>query len=201
MPNILVCDLLQGTPNSQEQAFRIPGLELAKVGLCLAPHLLDGIQVMTVRRQRPDLGTGSLDGRASRGIAMNGQVIHDDDVRRLQRGGKYVFRPDRKGCSIHRAFKDPRSLGTIAANGGDHGRRFPATVRDVVVYAGTARTASVQSGHVRSCAGFIKKQKATMRHPGYRLTPTCPCFPDVGTVQFGGTERLFFNGRSILKSM
>jgi hypothetical protein len=85
----------------------------------------------------------------------------------------------------------------VAAYGGDQGGRFPTGVGDVVVDAGTAGAASVQTRHVCSRAGFIDEHKAAVRYLGRRPSPMGPRPPYVGTAQLGGTQRLFFNGRPI----
>src|SRR5208283_4683163 len=56
------------------------GLGAAEGFFYLAPHLLDGVEVRGVRRQKEDLSTGLLNEREGQLILVRGEIVHDHQV-------------------------------------------------------------------------------------------------------------------------
>lgn len=168
------------------------------MGFDLAPHLLDWVKVGAVRWQVPNFGPGGFDGGARSDIFVDGEVVHRDDVMRFKGGREDVLSPRREGRSVHRPVEHPGRLRSIAANGGDHRGGSPSAIRHVIVDAGAAGPAAIQTGHIRFRTGFVNEQETAVKHSADGLGPGCARTPDVRPIQLGWPKRLFFKGSPIL---
>ena len=101
---------LIGNGQGVEQCLAGSGFETAQDGFDFGKEQFDGIEVGRVGGQELD---GTPD-RFNRGVGnrgmMDGQIISDHNLPRLQGGDQHLSDVHFKGALIHRAFKRPRGF-------------------------------------------------------------------------------------------
>jgi hypothetical protein len=139
----------------------------------------DGIEVGTVGRQIDELGAYAFDRFADAGHFVSGQIIHHDEVARLERRRQLLLDVAEKHRPVHRAVDDGGGREASQPQRADEGRRLPVAVRDVADDALTAKGPAVQPSELRMGPAFVEK-----RQPPYvemRL-PEPPSLTAVGHV-------------------
>ncbi len=96
--------------------------------LDLREGLLDRIEIGRVWRQEPEPGAGGVDGFANGLGFVAAQIIHDDDVSRLQCGHQLLLHIGQKTCAVDGPVEDIRGGEPICAQGTEEGHGAPAAV-------------------------------------------------------------------------
>ena len=117
----------------------------------------DRIEVGTIRRQIKQAGARCLDHRTDGGPFVARQIVHHDDVARLEFGDKNLFDIDLKSVPINGTVEDEGRRDAADPKTGDKGRRLPVSVRDAGAQPLPARAAPC----VR--AMFVEVQVSSMK--------------------------------------
>jgi hypothetical protein len=120
----------------------------------------DRIEVGTIRRQIKQARGRRLDHRTDGGPLVARQIVHHDDVTRLEFGEEDLFDVDFKSVPVdrpieHKGCRDPADPKTS-----DEGRCLPVPMRDACSQPLPARAAPMRAGHVRQGPGFIDEDEA-----------------------------------------
>ena len=92
-------------------------------------HLLDGVEVWAIGGQEQQACALVADGGAD-GIALvTAEVVHDDDIAGLERGGEELFDIALEAFAIDRSVEHARCIDAVMAQSGKEGHRLPMAVR------------------------------------------------------------------------
>jgi hypothetical protein len=151
----------------------------------------DGVEVGTVRREKPHERAGGLDGGAPVRVLMDGEVVQDDDIAGPQRRDEHLVDVGAKGQRVHRAIEHGGRLQALQAQGGDHRVRLPVPERRVIMEPRAAETAPVPPEQIGRHTTFI--EKPILAHVPQRLRPSPPAarFGDIRPALFSGVYGFF----------
>jgi hypothetical protein len=132
---------------------------LSDQGLELGEHLLDGIEIGAVGRQKIQMGSCSFD-RSSGFLAFVArQIIKNHDVAWLQKRDELGLDPGIEAGAVDGAVKNPRRVDAIQAEPSHEGERLPASMRDFRLKRGAALAPAAHARHVRLDPCLIHKDK------------------------------------------
>ena len=114
----------------------------------LCKHLLDRVEVWTVRRQEQQSGADAADSFANGGPLVACKVVHDDDVTGGKRWNEELFDPIGKALSVDRLVKDTRCIDPIVAQRCDKSHRPPMAIRHLGPKPLADRRPTAQRRHV-----------------------------------------------------
>src|SRR3546814_8343869 len=95
----------------------------------LGECLLDGIEIGRVWRQEPEAGAGGADRIAYDAGLMAAEIVHDDDISRLEAGDQLLANLGQEAFAVDRTIEDARRGEPIAAQGAQEGHGAPVAVR------------------------------------------------------------------------
>lgn len=167
------------------------GTGRAQEGFQFGECELDGVEVRTVGRQKPNVRAHALDGEADLGLLMGRQVVEHDDIPHAQGGHEDLLDVREKTRTIDGPVEHGRGAQTGEAKGGHDGVRLPVPARRVITQPRTTRAATVPPQQVGRHAAFIEKDVPA--HVADRLPrpPSTPLSDDVGAALFVGVYRFF----------
>jgi hypothetical protein len=132
-----------------------------------------------------------LDSLANARNLVNADVVHDDDVAVLESWSKDLFDVGQEALTIHRPIQQQGRRDAIVAQRHNEGRRFPMAMRYLTDEPFTARSATVATGHVCGCTGFIDEHELSRIKPRLHLAPGPTRRRDVRPVLFGRVQAFF----------
>lgn len=104
-------------------------LSLAHPVFDLGKGLLDRIEVWGIGRQVPKPGTGSLDHLSDGRRLMTSEIVHDDNIARLQHGDELLLDISAEALAVDGSVENARSCQPIPAQRAEEGQRAPVAVR------------------------------------------------------------------------
>lgn len=96
-------------------------------------RLLDGIEVRTIRRQKAERGAHCGDRRLDFWLAVNSQIVEDDDVASPQGGNEHLLDVRKKAAVVDRAIKHRRRREALGPQGGNNRVSLPMSGRGMIV--------------------------------------------------------------------
>src|SRR5450756_3224579 len=93
-------------------------------------------------------------------VLVGGQIIHHNDVARLQGRDKASIEIDPENLAVHRLVDDEGSGDGVVAQGRDEGGDLPMTVRHLADQTLAAAAATAQPGHIGGGAGLVDEDQA-----------------------------------------
>jgi hypothetical protein len=192
MHGILGRDALQCRSDCLDEILVGSSFRAAQEAFNFAPHLLNGVEVRGVSRQKEDLGTCLGDQQESRITLMWGKVVHDDHIAFSERRAEHPAHVFAEDLRIGGALNGHAGGGTIETDRGDHGGRVPVSLGALGMDPLAPGSTAAQPGHVGLCARLVDKdQPRGIEAP--LPPPPCPARPrDVRAVLLARAERLFF---------
>ena len=139
--------------------------------LDLGEGLLDRIEVGRVLRQEEQPGAGRPERLANRLGLVTAEIVHDDDVARLQGGDEELFDIGPEAGAVDRTFEHAGRGKLLAAQGGEEGHGVPAALGRKAPQAPALRPPAPKWRHVGSNPGLIDKDQAM------RIEPVLPGLP------------------------
>src|ERR1700719_9178 len=97
----------------------------------LGEDLLDGVQVGGVFRQKEELGAGRADRPANRPPLVAAEIVHHDDIARLQGRDENLVDIEAERLAIDRAIEQPWGVDAIVAQRRQERHGLPASMRDL----------------------------------------------------------------------
>ena len=144
----------------------------AEEGFELGEGLFDRVEVGTVRRQKPEVGAGSLDRRSNRRLLVDDQVVEHDDIPAAERRHQDLFDIGEERGVVDRPVEYRRSGEPVEPQRRDHRVRLPVAARRVIVEARAAQTAAIPSQQIGRDATLIEKD--VLPDIAQRLPPAPP---------------------------
>ncbi len=139
-----VADLIEGAwPRRAEERFELGEGEL------------NGVEIGTVGREKPQEGAGLLDGGSHLRLLMHGKVIEDDDISPAQRRDQDLFDVTAEHVAVEGPVEDGRRAQFGRTQGRDYRAGLPMTARRVIRNPRAAETPGVAAQQIRRDAGLV----------------------------------------------
>ena len=151
----------------------------------------DRIEVGAVGWEKPELGAHGFDGGADLRLFVDGEVIEDDHIARLERRRQDLLDVGEERWIVDRAVEHGRGPEAVEPERGDDGVRLPMATGCVIAEAGARGTAPVAAQQIRGHAAFIEEH--ILAHVAQRLPrPPLPTRRgDIRPTLFVGVFRFF----------
>jgi hypothetical protein len=91
---------------------------------------LDRVQVGRIFGKEQQLCSCCTDGLANRLALVRAQIVHDDDIARLQGRDQFGFHIGPEALAVDRAIEDPGRFNPVMTQGSDEGLGLPMAVRN-----------------------------------------------------------------------
>jgi hypothetical protein len=157
----------------------------------LGERHLDRIEVGTVGRQKSDLRTGGLDGRAHRWLFVDGEIVEHHDIASAERRDQHLLHVGPKAGVVDWPIEHGRCRDSGGPQRGDDRVRLPMPAGGVVAQAYAAATAPVAPQQIGRDPAFIEKDVLPGVAQGQPVAPAAPLSDDVGAPLFVGVYRFF----------
>jgi hypothetical protein len=115
----------------------------AQERLQFGKHLLDRVEIGTVRRQKAKLRAHGFDRRAHRGLLVDGQIVEDDHIAGPEGGHQHLVDVRAKTRLVDRTVKHRGRRHGIEPQRRDHGAGFPMAARRVIAEPVSAWTSPI----------------------------------------------------------
>jgi hypothetical protein len=159
--------------------------------LDLGEGLLDRIEIWRVRRQEPEPGAGRLDHLSDGDPLVGAEIVHDDDVARLENRNELLLDVGAEALAVDRAVEDARGSELIAAQRAEEGHGAPAAVWRKAPQPVALRSPSAQRGHAGLDPGLVEEDQAAGIEASLPGSPAPPPAGDVVAGLLTG-EQCFF---------
>jgi hypothetical protein len=159
----------------------------------LREHLLDGVQVGTISRQKHHAGTSGFDGFADPGDLVTGQIVSDHDIAGRERRSEELLDLGAEGSSVDRSVQHQWCHDPIVAQSREERGGVPMTMRRGGDQPFPAPRPSARPGHVGFGPGFVEKDQPCGIQPRLRFPPAVTRFGDVCARLFSGMEGPFLS--------
>jgi len=153
--------------------------------------LLDGVQVWRVWRQEQQVRTDAADCCADGRPLVAGEVVHDHDVARRERGHEELLDILKKARPVDRLIEHAGGVDPVAAKSGKEGHRLPVTIGHLGMEPLAFGCPAAQRRHVGFRPGFVNEYEPSGIKSPLILFPLSapPCH--LGSELFGGQHAFF----------
>ena len=141
--------------------------------------------------EEDELGAGRSNGAANRLALMTAEIVHDDDVARLQGWNQHALDIDPEAFAVDRAIDLPWRLDAIVAQSGDEGHGLPVPMRDLRFEPASSERPASQRRHIGLGPGFVEKDQGPRINAALILGPLLTPSRDVRTVLLASHQSFF----------
>ena len=171
--------------------FHVALLGHAHPVLDLGEGLFDGVEVGAIGRQEPEAGAGGSDG-GSHGLGLvTSEIVHDDDVARLEGSDQLLFDIGKEAGPVDWAVEDAGCGEPVAAKRRDEGHGAPVPVRGEADKALALRTPAPDRRHVGLDPGLVDEHQPFGIKPGLPGPPAVSSSGDRRPSPLKGEQRFF----------
>jgi hypothetical protein len=181
----------EGRAEGIPDRFGATGCGGSQLSFDLRPHALDRVEVGTVRRQEPKLGSCRMNGTSCRSVLMSTQVVEHDDVSRTKHRSQHPLGKRGERRSVAGAFKRERCRHAVLADRRDYRDRLPAGVWHRLLHADASRCPTVRARQVGADARFVEEHQVTTAAADMGEPPTRSRDRYVFSILFRRMQRLF----------
>lgn len=161
-------------PGILDRAF----LRVSHPVLDLREGLLDRIEVRGIWREIPEAGCAD---HLADGVGfVRAEIVHDDDIARLEHGHELLLDIGAEALAIDRPVEDARGGQTIASKRTEECQCAPVTMGRKATQALALRSPAIEWGHVGLDPGFIDEDQSLGVEMTLQAVPTLPAAGDVG---------------------
>jgi hypothetical protein len=157
----------------------------------LGEDLLDGVQVWRVwwqeQQARADAADCCADGRP----LVAGEIIHDHDVARRERGYEELFDILKEARPVDRLIEDTGSIDPVAAQGREEGHRLPVTIGHFGMEPLALGCPATQRGHIGFGPSLVNEHEPSGIKSALILLPLLAPPGDLGPELFGWQHAFF----------
>ena len=150
-------EAVEKVADAAPSGFDCAGVGFAQQGLQRGKYLLDRIEVGRIAGQVEQLGAGGSDQAAHSVALVAAQIIHDDNVARVQGGDEELLDIGAKADAVDRPDDNARRGDAVVAQRRQKGQGAPAALRHLGDQASAATAAPMSAGHVGLGPGFVDK--------------------------------------------
>jgi hypothetical protein len=154
-------------------------------------RLFNGIEIGTVRRQKPERRADGLNGRADLRLPMDREVIEDDDIAGAQGGHEDLLDIGEKAAVVDGAIKHRRRRQALRPQRRDDRVGLPVAIGSVIVQSAAAQTAAIPAEQIRGDAAFVDEHPLAHVAQWHPRAPVAALSRDVGPALFVGVHRFF----------
>jgi hypothetical protein len=133
----------------------------------------------------------SLDRRANAGAAMSRQIVHDDEIARIERWHQHLFDIGQEGIAVHRAVEDHGRGQAAQPQRSGEGGCLPVAVRHGRAAALPPFGAASEPGHLGGRTGLVDEDQALGVEIRLLVEPRPAPRGDVGPFLLAGVRRFF----------
>jgi len=180
-------ELADASPCMLDGAF----LGFAQEPLQLGEDLLDRVEVRRVRRQQEELGAGGAYGGADGPAFVAVQIVHNDDVARVEGRHQELAHVDQEACAVDRTVEDAGSGDAVMSKGCQEGQRLPVTMRHFGRQRRAAPVPAMGSGHVGLGPGLVDEDQPPRIDPALVFVPPGPLPGNVRAILLAGEHGFF----------
>jgi len=119
------------------------------------------------------------------------EIIHDDDVARLQRREEKLLDIEAEALAIDWTIYDARGIDPVATQCRQKGHGLPVSERNLGTQPLTASAPSSQGSHVGFGPGFVNEDKAFRVYPALICSPLLPAPGYLWPVLLAGHKAFF----------
>ncbi len=166
---------------------------LSEQGLEFGEGQLDGIEVRGIGRQIEQEGVGALDRLTDAIDLVAREIVHDDDIARLESGGKNLLGVGLEGGAVHRPVQHHWGGQAAETQTGDEGGGLPMPPGQRCTQTMTMAGTAAKPGHVGLGTGFINEDKTFRLQPGLPVVPMLTLLRHVGTLLFRRPQGFFYS--------
>ena len=159
--------------------------------LDLRESLLDGVEVGRVFGQEPEPCAGGSDRFADGFGFVAAEIIHDDDIARLQRWYEDLLYVSTEADTIDGAVEDARGGEPVAAQGANEGECPPAPVRCEAPQPFALWPPTAQRRHIAPDPGLIDEDQPIRVKTGLPALPAPAMAGDVCPRLLKGEQGFF----------
>jgi len=188
---VLRADCGEGLADGLQQALLGARLRRPQPRFDLAPHPFDGVEVGRVGRQECPISAGLLNERKGLLVFVRPEIVPDHCISGAQRRTEDGFDVNLENLRVGRPVERQTRRAPIRAQGTDHRRRTPVSVRGARIQASRLRAASIPPCQVGLCCRFVNQDKSLAGQPALPGPPRLPGLLDVLALLFAGAQGLF----------
>jgi hypothetical protein len=122
---------------------------------------------------------------------MTAEIVHDDDVARLQGWNQHALDIDPEAFAVDRAIDLPWRLDAIVAQSGDEGHGLPVPMRDLRFEPAPLERPASQRRHIGLGPGLVEKDQGPRINTALILGPLLTPSRDVRTVLLASHQSFF----------
>lgn len=122
---------------------------------------------------------------------MAGEIVHDDDVARRERGHEKLLNIFEEACRVDRLIEDTGRIDPVAAQGSEERHCFPMAVRHFGMEPLSFGRPATQRRHVGFRPGLVDENEPLGINPALILPPLLASPGDLGSQLFGGKHAFF----------
>ncbi len=157
----------------------------------LGEDLFDRVQVWRVWRQEEKFGAGAADCGADDWPLVAGEIVHDHNVPRRERGHEKLLNIFEEAFSVDRLIENAGCIDPVAAQGSEECHCFPMTIRHLGMEPLPFGGPATQRCHVGLGPGFIDENEPVGVNPALILLPLLAPPGDLGSQLFGWKHAFF----------
>jgi hypothetical protein len=173
------------------QGFDGSGGGFAQEMLELGEDLLDWVQVGRIFGQEEELGAGRSDRLADGAAFVTAEIVHDDQIARLEGGREHFLDVGLERLAIDGAIEQPRRFNPVAAKRRDKGHGFPMAVGNAGHKPFAARRPAAKRLHIGFRPGLIDEHQTPGLDLVLPLLPLRPPSRDVGPFALARHDAFF----------
>jgi hypothetical protein len=159
--------------------------------LDLCEGLLDRIEIRGVWRQEPEPCSGRADELPDGGRLVRAEIVHDDDVARLQNRHELLLDISPEAVAVDRSVEDARRGEAVKPQGAQEGQGAPMSVGRKAAQALAFLSPAPQRRHVGLDPGLVDEDQLRRIEGGLPGPPPLPAARDVGARLLKGQQRFF----------
>jgi hypothetical protein len=145
----------------------------------------DWVEIGTVRREKAQVRTGLLDGKADLGLLVGGEIVEHDHIAAAQRGHEDLLHIGPERDVIDRAVKHGRGRQLGRAQRRDHRVGVPVAARRVIRDARAAQTTGIAAEQIGGDARFVDEHVGAGIVKRQQVGPPTARGRDVSATLFG----------------
>ena len=137
----------------------------------LGKDLFDGVQVRRVWREEQEPRADAADCSADDRPLVAGEIVHDDDVARQERGHEKLLNIFEEACRVDRLIKDAGRVDPVTTQGGEECHCFPMPIRHFGMEPLSFGRPATQRCHVGFGPGLVDENETPGVNPALILLP------------------------------
>jgi hypothetical protein len=185
-------DGMKSVPNAVDEPSPSASAELSQERFGLGPGELDRVEVRGIGRKEFKSSARGFDREANFEVAVNAEVVPDDDVAGSEQRREELTRPNTHRFGVHGAWQEQWGVDTVEREGGDDAEGLPAPAGDVINESLAAGSPARSARQREIDAALVHEPKSSFAPALAPLRKQLAGANYVRSLTFRGLEGLFF---------